>query len=177
MKAKGRAMKSNRLMALILQSLGVMKCVLFATAFAVAIFFIPLISYASPFVDSGTGGKATREGGLGPLPPPPLPGNSHSQPAFNEAVKEDAKKDITIDVLGFIGEKVVVSVNGKVSAVRDGSEINGCLVAFPDLLCTEREKERHRAEQNKGKLTEGNASIKEKTLTPEKGTLVPGSLP
>lgn len=166
-------MESNIIMALKLLLFSNVKHGFFVVAFIAVFIFTPLFSSANPFVDYGAGGRAAREGVPGALPPP-LPDYSPSQPAFHEAVKEETGKNI--DVLGFIGGKVVVSVNGKVSVVSDGTEIGGCLIAFPEVLCTDREKERHRKGQNTEKFKEGKASINEKTLTHEKKA-VPRGLP
>lgn len=147
-----------------------MKYRLCAAAFITAFIFVPLSSSANPFVDPGANGRAARGAPHGTLPPP-LPDYSPSQPALNEEPDKD------INILGFIGKKVVVSVNGKVSAVKDGAEIGGCLIAYPEILCSEREKEKHRKGRNPGKTKEGNAAIKEKTPMIEKGAVVPGGLP
>jgi hypothetical protein len=143
-----------------------MKYGFFAAIFISACIFTPLPSSAgtSPFVDYAADVKAPRAGSPGELPPP-LP-YLQPQQALPEPVKEEPAKDV--NVLGSIGGKVAVSVDGKMSVVRDGSEIGGCLIAFPDALCTEREKERHRKGQNSEKIKEENASLREKTLTLEK---------
>jgi hypothetical protein len=47
-----------------------MKYGFFAAIFISACIFAPFSSSASPFVDYGTGGKASREGGLGGITPP-----------------------------------------------------------------------------------------------------------
>lgn len=130
----------------------------FALIFGIVFLFAEASYGGNPFVDYSPGGKSTKEGRESPpipLPPPP----TQSAPGLNEAAKQE-KKDI--ELLGMIGRRVAVSVNGKISTVRDGAEIEECIIVYPQILCSARAKENYAKSLKSSKTREEDASCPEK---------------
>lgn len=118
----------------------------------------PLGVSANPFVEYSEIEKENRAS---------APANL-SQPPGMRLVPIEEEKAKDIKVLGLIGDKVAVTIDGKVSTVWDGSEIGPCLIAYPEVLCTDREKERLKKRVTLGKLKDENSSLRKKTVTLEK---------
>lgn len=122
-----------------------------------SLFVAPLVQ-ANPFVEYSEVGK-DKDGAA------TLDDSQSRAMLAPKVVEEEVPKDIKI--LGLIGDKIAVSIDGRTSTVWDGTEIGPCVIAYPEVLCTSREKERHQRNLALEKLNVENNTLRRQAVTLE----------